>query len=82
LTVHFTPKHGSWLNPAEIELSLVSRGCLGRRRLASLKHLRREVSGWNTRANHAHTRIQWQFTRKDARTKFGYQKQLSNRSKT
>jgi hypothetical protein len=82
LTVHFTPKHGSWLNQAEIELSLVSRGCLGHRRLPTLKRLRREVSAWNARANRAHTCIRWQFTRKDARTKFGYQKQLSKRSKT
>jgi hypothetical protein len=82
LTVHFTPKHGSWLNQAEIELSLVSRGCLGRRRIPSLKQLRYETSAWNTRANRAQTRIRWQFTRTDARTKFGYQKQLSNRSKT
>jgi hypothetical protein len=82
LTVHFTPKHGSWLNQAEIELSLVSRGCLGRRRIPSLQHLRCETRAWNTRANAATTRIRWQFTRKDARSKFGYQKQLSNRSKT
>jgi hypothetical protein len=81
LTVHFTPKHGSWLNQAEIELSLVSRGCLGRRRIPSLQHLRCETRAWNTRANAATTRIRWQFTRTDARSKFGYQKQLSNRSK-
>jgi hypothetical protein len=82
LTVHFTPKHGSWLNQAEIELSLVSRGCLGRRRIPSFPDLRRETGAWTRRANRAHTRIRWRFTRKDARTKFGYQKQLSNRSKT
>lgn len=82
LTVHYTPKHGSWLNQAEIELSLVSRGCLGRRRLADLPLLRREVRAWNTRANKAKTRIRWQFTRKDARVKFGYQKNLYKRSKT
>ncbi len=82
LTVHFTPKHGSWLNQAEIELSLVSRGCLGRRRLDTLAELRRETRAWNTRANRAQTCIRWQFTRKDARRKFGYQKNLSDRSKT
>lgn len=82
LTVHFTPKHGSWLNQAEIELSLVSRGCLGRRRIAALTHLRRETRAWNARANKAKTRIRWQFTRKDARRKFGYQRNLSNRSET
>lgn len=82
LTVHFTPKHGSWLNQAEIELSLVSRGCLGRRRIADLPQLSRETRAWNTRANRAKTCIQWRFTRRDARRKFGYQKNASKRSKT
>ena len=80
--VHFTPKHGSWLNQAEIELSLVSRGCLGHRRIDSLSHLRGETRAWTRRANTARTRIRWQFTRKDARRKFGYQTKLSKRSKT
>jgi hypothetical protein len=82
LTVHFTPKHGSWLNQAEIELSLWSRGCWGRRRLAQLSHLRRETRAWTTRVNRAQIRIQWRFTRRDARRKFGYQKNVSKRSKT
>jgi hypothetical protein len=82
LTVHFTPKHGSWLNQAEIELSLWSRGCLGRRRLPDLPQLRRETRAWTTRANQGHTRIDWRFTRRDARKKFGYQKNVSKRSKT
>ena len=82
LTVHFTPKHGSWLTQAEIELSLWSRGCLGRRRLAELSQLRRETRAWTTRANRARTRIHWRFTRRDARNKFGYQKNVSKRSKT
>jgi len=80
--VHFTPKHGSWLNQAEIELSLVSRGCLGRRRIETLSHLCGETRAWTRRANTARTRIRWQFTRKDARRKFGYQTTLSKRSKT
>lgn len=82
VTVHFTPKHGSWLNQAELELSLVSRGCLGHRRLADLRQLSAEIQAWNTRANRTKTRIQWRFTRKDARRKFGYEKILSKRSKT
>lgn len=82
LTVHFTPKHGSWLNQAEIELSLVSRGCLGRRRISDLTQLTCETRAWNARANRAKTCIRWRFTRKDARIKFGYQKNLSTRSKT
>lgn len=71
ITAHFTPKHGSWLNQAEIELSLVSRGCLGTRRIETLAHLRRDTRAWTTRANRAKTRIQWRFTRRDARLKFG-----------
>ena len=82
LTVHFTPKHGSWLNQAEIELSMVSRGCLGHRRIPSLAHLRRETRAWNTRADRARTCIRWRFTRKHARMKFGYQRNVSKRSKT
>ena len=82
LTVHFTPKHGSWLNQAEIELSLVSRGCLGSRRIDTLAQLQLDTRAWNTRANRAHTCIRWQFTRKHARAKFGYQKNVSSRSKT
>lgn len=82
LTVHLTPKHGSWLNQAEIELSLVSRGCLGRRRIPDLAQFRLDTRAWNTRSNRAKTRIQWRFTRKDARRKFGYKKNLSTRSET
>ena len=82
LRVHFTPKHGSWLNQAEIELSLVSRGCLGRRRIATLTDLGRETKAWTIRANRARTRIRWHFTRKAARLKFGYQTKLSKRSQT
>ena len=82
LTVHFTPKHGSWLNQAEIELSLVSRGCLGSRRISDLVVLKSETQAWNTRANRAKTCIRWRFTRTDARSKFGYQKNLSTRSQT
>ncbi|MGH7579030.1 MAG: IS630 family transposase [Gemmatimonadales bacterium] len=82
LAVHFTPKHGSWLNQAEIELSLVSRGCVGRRRIATLNELRATTGAWTRRANRARTRICWQFTRKAARLKFGYQKKPSTRSRT
>ena len=82
LKVHYTPKHGSWLNQAEIELSLVSRQCLGSRRIATLDLLAASVKGWNDQANHDRTRIQWKFTRKAARTKFGYKRNISRRSKT
>ncbi len=81
LTVHYTPKHGSWLNQAEIELSLVSRQCLGTQRIDQLAALQRQTRAWTARANRRRTTITWRFTRKDARQKFGYQKPLSKRSK-
>ncbi len=67
LTVHYTPKHGSWLDQAEIELSLVSRQCLGSRRIPDLETLQREVRAWNRKANQKRTKIDWRFTRKKAR---------------
>ena len=57
LSVHYTPKHGSWLDQAEIELSLYSRQCLGTRRIADLETLKRETKAWNRRANRKRTRI-------------------------
>ncbi len=72
LTVHYTPKHGSWLNQAEIELSLYARQCLGKRRIPDLKTLRRETTAWNRRANQKRTKINWRFTRKKARKVFKY----------
>jgi hypothetical protein len=57
LTVHSTPKHGSWLHPAEIELSLYARQCLGKRRIPDLQKLRRETKVWNRRANQKRTKI-------------------------
>ena len=82
LTVHYTPLQGSWLNQAEIELSLVSRQCLGTQRIAALTTLQRQTRAWTRRANHLKTTITWKFTRKDARRKFGYLAPVSNRSKT
>ena len=82
LTVHDTPKHGSWLNQAEIELSLVARQCLGRRRIAALRVLQAETRAWTARANRRKVRINWRFTRHDARRKFGYKTKLSKRSET
>ena len=70
--VHFTPKHGSWLNQAEIEISLVSRECLGKRRLSDLHILEREVKAWAHAANKAKRKIDWRFRVHDARKKFHY----------
>ena len=82
LTVHYTPKHGSWLNQAEIEISLFSRQCLGHRRIPNLDALRREINAWNKRMNRDRVKIKWQFTRKKARLKFGYKTNRSKRSET
>jgi transposase len=81
-TVHYTPKHGSWLNQAEIEISLFSRQCLGQRRIPSLSDLRREAKAWNRKMNRNHVTINWQFTRKKARQKFGYDRNKITRSET
>jgi hypothetical protein len=68
--VHFTPKHGSWLNIAETEISMWSRECLGRRRLGTLKCLQGETRAWNGRVNNHKRRIIWKFNVDDARRKF------------
>ncbi len=68
LEIHFTPKHGSWLNVAEIELSVLSRQCLDRR-IPDLPTLDREVAAWQHRRNAAGGCIDWQFTTADARIK-------------
>ena len=74
LTVHYTPKRGSWLNQAEIELSLYSRQCLGKRRFPDVGTLRRETKAWNRTANRKRTKITWRFTRRKARKLFRYAK--------
>lgn len=81
-TVHYTPKHGSWLNQAEIEISLFSRQCLGKRRIPSLGDLRREARAWNRSMNRDRITIDWQFTRRKARRKFGYTRNQIMRSET
>ena len=68
LEINFTPKHGSWLNIAEIELSVLSGQCLNRR-LPDLETLRREVAAWEVKRNARDANIDWQFTTADARTK-------------
>ncbi len=71
-TVHYTPKHGSWLNQAEIAISMFSRQCLGRRRIGDRTSLRRETRAWTCRMNRQYVPIQWSFTRKQARKTFDY----------
>ena len=71
-TVHYTPKHGSWLNQAEIAISLFSRQCLGQRRVGDQVSLRQETRAWNRRVNRDQVAIEWKFTRKQARKRLGY----------
>lgn len=81
-TVHYTPKHGSWLDQAEIEISMFSRQCLGRRRIPSLGELQQQARAWNRNMNRNHVTINWQFTRAKARRRFRYQRNQITRSKT
>jgi hypothetical protein len=68
--VHFTPKHGSWLNMAETEISLWGRECLGGRRLPTLAKLETETTAWNHRVNELRRTITWKFNLNAARKKF------------
>jgi len=69
LEMHFTPKHGSWLNMAECELSALAAQCLGDRRIADIDTLNTELAAWHTRRNLTQKGIDWQFTTADARIK-------------
>lgn len=68
LEIHYTPKHGSWLDIAEIELNVMMRQCLSRR-IASIDALRSELSAWEDERNNGKSKVNWQFTTKDARIK-------------
>ena len=68
LEIHYTPKHGSWLNMAETELSVLSRQCLDRR-MESKDIMTQEVAAWENERNRTCTKIDWRFTTVDARVK-------------
>lgn len=68
LELHYTPKHGSWLDMAEIELSVLMGQCLNRR-IATDRELTHEVAAWERLRNHAASKIDWRFTTPDARIK-------------
>jgi hypothetical protein len=68
LEIHHTPRHGSWLNIAEIELSALTRQCLDRR-IADLDTLNTELTAWQTSTNADQRQVNWHFTTSDARTK-------------
>ena len=65
---HYTPEHGSWLNMAEIELSVMQQQCLDRR-IPDIPTLEHEAAGWEGERNSEHAVIKWQFTTRDARIK-------------
>ena len=71
LEFHYTPKHGSWLNMAEIEISVLDRQCLDRR-LADVPIVRSEVAAWEILRNQQRTTIDWRFTTTKARSKLEY----------
>lgn len=68
LEIHYTPKHGSWLNMAEIELAALAQQCLDRR-FASQAELRVEVAAWEATRNAEEVKVDWRFTTKEARIK-------------
>jgi transposase len=64
----FTPKHGSWLNMAEIELRVLNSQCLNRH-IATIEEVKQEVDAWKEHRNNKESKINWQFTTADARIK-------------
>jgi hypothetical protein len=68
LEIHYTPKHGSWLNVAEIELSVLNSQCLNRR-IPAIELMRKEVAAWELDRNNRAATIDWRFTTADARIK-------------
>lgn len=69
LEIHYTPKHGSWLNIAECELSVLGRQCLGSRRIPDIETLQKEISSWAVDRNSRQKGIDWHFSTEDARIK-------------
>ena len=68
LEIHYTPKHGSWLNIAEIELSVLKRQCLAGR-IDCIEKMRADVAAWNDDRNNRQTKVDWQFRTDEARIK-------------
>jgi hypothetical protein len=69
MEIHYTPKHGSWLDIAETELSALAIQCLGDRRIPSIEALNKELLAWETKRNSTQKGVDWQFTTDDARIK-------------
>ncbi len=68
LEIHYTPKHGSWLNMAEIEIGVMTRQCIDRR-IESQEALRSEIDAWQKKRNEEKVQVNWRFTTEDARIK-------------
>lgn len=68
LEIHYTPKHGSWLNMAEIELSALNGQCLDRR-ISDLQTMQQHIAAWENDRNNRRSKINWQFSNADARIK-------------
>ena len=68
LEIHYTPKHGSWLNVAEIELSVLKGQCL-QERVANLKTMQKEIVAWESNRNNKQAKVNWHFTTANARIK-------------
>lgn len=68
LEIHYTPKHGSWLDIAEIELNVMTKQCLSRR-IESIDKLKSELSAWESERNAKQAKVKWQFTNDKARIK-------------
>ena len=68
LEIHYTPKHGSWLDVAEIELNVMTRQCLSRR-IPTIEMLRKELSAWESERNNSYAKVNWHFRTADARLK-------------
>jgi len=71
--IHYTPKHASWLNQAEIAIGMYSRQCLGDGRVGDIQSLKKQTAAWNKAANKKRQLIQWRFTKAKARKSMGYQ---------
>jgi hypothetical protein len=69
LEIHYTPKHGSWLNIAEIELSVLTNQCLNNRYISDIQTLAKETKAWEKHRNLNQKGVDWQFTTADARIK-------------
>lgn len=71
--IHYTPKHASWLNQAEIAIGMYSRQCLGDGRVSDIKYLKAQTAAWNKRTNKKAPKIHWRFTKSKARKSFSYE---------